>query len=350
MKKIFALLLACILLFSFAGCKDKKYEAQPSTEEESRVMMRLRYDGTTYDVRYELYRAFYLNLRADYPEGTLSHDDKEELEEKILRQIYLLYATLAMCESLDYDIYDADTEQRIEDFITVSVEGGYLGSTYIEGYGSYEEYLASLKELNMNYAVQTLIFRYSIAKSLIDEHYRSAYGIYDDAKREDVEAFYLGENTGRYLTLYLPRENFTYERAAEIADTLAKQTDEDAVFSKMVNYSALNLETLRAGQIITPYNLDPLTYATLTDVALTLSEGEVSDPVALYNSQNNGYIILYKADRSADHLNENYDSIVEEYINDKSGQELDRIYKEISKDVTFYPIYETLDRESIRMN
>ena len=53
---------------------------------------------------------------------------------------------------------------------------------------------------------------------------------------------------------------------------------------------------------------------------------------------------------NADHLNENYDSIVEEYINDKSGQELSRIYKEISADVTFYPIYETLDRESIRMN
>ena len=350
MKRIIALLFSFLLLFSVAGCKDKKYEPQKSTEEESRVMMCLRYGGSTYDVRYELYRAFYLNLRSDYPDGSLSDEEKEELEEKILRQIYHLYATIAMCESLEYDLYSADTEQRIEDFITVSVEGGYLGSTYIEGYGSYEAYLASLKELNMNYAVQTLIFRYSIAKSLIDEYYRSENGIYDDVTREDVEAFYLGENTGRYLALYLSKENFTYERALEISETLSAESDEDAVFSKMVNYSAMNLETLRAGQIITPYNLDSLTYASLTDAALALSEGEVSSPVALYNSQNDGYIILYKADKSADHLNENYDSIVEEYVNDKSGQQLAEIYQSMTESVTFYPIYETLDRESIQMN
>ncbi len=350
MKKIFALLLAFVLLFSFTGCKDKKYDPTPSTEEESRVMMRVRYDKSSFDVRYELYRTFYLNLRADYPDGTLSDTDKEELEERILRQIYHLYATLAMCQSLGFDIYDADTEQRIEDFITVSIEGGYLGSTYIEGYGSYEKYQSSLKELNMNDAVQMLIFRYSIAKSMIDEHYRSESSIYNDVKREDVEAFYLAENTGRYLTLYLSKENFTYERATEIADVLAKQPDEDAVFTKMVNYSALNLETLRSGQIITPYNLDSLTYTALTDTALSLSEGEVSEPIALYNSQNNGYIILYKAEKSAEHLNENYDSIVEEYVNDKSGQELARIYDNMVESVTFYPLYDMLDRESIRMN
>ena len=350
MKKISILFLVLLLVFSLVGCKDTKYEPQTSTDEESRVMMRLRYNNSTYEVRYELYRAFYLNLRSDYPEGTLSDSDAEELEERVLRQIYLLYSTLAMCESLGYDVYDAETEEKIQDFITVSVEGGYLGSTYIEGYGSYEEYLASLKELNMNYAVQTLIFRYSIAKTLIDEHYRSENGIYGDVTREDVEDFYLSENTGRYLTLYLAKQNFTYERAVEIAQTLRMQSDEDAVFSKMVNYSAMNLETLRAGQIITPYNLDALTYATLTEVASTLNEGEISEPVALYNSQNDGYIILYKADKSADHLNENYDSIVEEYVNDQSGKMLSEIYESMQESVTFYPIYETLDRESIRMN
>ena len=313
-------------------------------------MMRLRYGGSTYEVRYELYRAFYLNLRSDYPAGTLSEEDSAELEERVLRQITLLYATLAMCQSLKYDIYDAETEEKIQDFITVSVEGGYLGSTYIEGYGSYSAYLASLKELNMNYAVQTLIFRYSIAKALIDEHYRSESGIYGDVKREDVEAFYLGADTGRYLTLYLPKQNFTYERAVQIAETLRAQRDEDAVFSKMVNYSTLNLETLRQGQIITPYNLDSLTYTSLTEMALTLAEGDVSEPVALYNSQNDGYIILYKARKSADHLNESYDSIVEEYVNDKAGQELSKIYESMCEDITFYPIYETLDRESIQMN
>ena len=350
MKKILALLLALVLLFSFAGCKNKKYEPVQSTDEEARVMMRVRYQDSTYEVRYELYRAFYLNLRADYPEGALSDADAAELEERILNQIYILYATLAMCESLDYDIYGADTESRIEDFITVSVEGGYLGSTYIEGFESYEAYLASLKALNMNYAVQTLIFRYSIAKSLIDEHYRSESGIYADVTREMVEQFYLGEDTGRYLTLYLPAENFSYERACEISDTLASQSDEDAVFAKMVNYSSLNLETLRSGQLITKYNLDPLTYTALTEAALSLSRGEVSAPVALYNSQNNGYIILYKADKSADHLNENYDQIVEEYVNHKSGEALTEIYNAMKENVTFYPIYETLDRNGIRMD
>ncbi len=350
MKKIITLFLALSLLFSLVGCKETTYEAVPSTDEEARVMMRVRYEGSTFNVRYELYRAFYLNLRADYPSGTLSAEDAEALEGRVLSQIYHLHATLAMCASLGYDIYDATFEEKIENFIRVSVEGGYLDSAQIEGLGTYENYLASLKEMNLNYSTQILLFRYSIAKTMIDEYFRSESGIYADVTREDVEEFYQKSDTGRYLSLYLPAENFTEERAKEIAATLALQTSEDAVFSKMVNYSSLNLETLRAGQIITPYNLDALTYTHLTNVALALEESEVSSPVALYNSQNNGYMILYKAEKSDAHFNEHYDSILEEYINDTAGKMLAEIQASMTESVTFYPIYETLDRENIKMN
>lgn len=349
MKKILSLILALTLALCLVGCDNAKYAPVESTADEARVLMRVRYGSSSFDVRYELYRAFYLTMRTDYPD-TLSEDDRAELEERVVNRIYHVYSTLALCESLGMSVYSAEVEEKIKQFVTVSVEGGYIDSAKIEGHGSYEDYLASLRELNMNYAVQELIFRYSIAKTMIDEHFRSESGIYDGVTREDVKAFYDREDTGRYLTLYLNAELFTKERAEEIAAALSMLDGEDAVFAKMVNYSTLNLESLRQGQIITPNNLDSLTYAALTEISSSLDEGEVSAPVYLSNSQNNGYMILYKAQKSDAHFEENFDQIVEEYVNDRAGQRLAEVCDGIKQSVTLYPLYETLDRDLIRMD
>lgn len=349
MKKIFSLLLALALLVCMVGCDKNEYKPVESTADEARVMMRVRYEGSTFDVRYELYRAFYLTLREGYPE-VLTDADRASLEDAVLDRIYHVYSTLALCEALDMSIYSTEVEEKIKEFITISVEGGYMDGTQIEGHKSYEDYLASLRELNMNYSTQELIFRYSIAKTMIDEHYRSESGIYSGFTREDVLAYYEDAATGRYLTLYLDASLFTQKRAEEIAESIAAQNGEDAVFAKMVNYSTLNLESLRAGQMISKNNLDPLTYSALSKVAATLAEGATSAPLYLSNSQNNGYMILYKAEKSEAHFEENYDAIVEEYVNEQAGVRLAEIYLSMKESVTLYPLYETLDRDTIRID
>ena len=349
MKRLISLILILALALCFFGCKDSEYAPVQSTAEESRVLMRVRYESSTFDVRYELYRAFYLTFRTEYPES-LSEDDRAELEERVLNRIYHVYSTLSLCESLGMSIYDTAVEDKIKEFIKISVEGGYIDSTRIEGHESYEDYLASLRELNMNYAVQELIFRYGIAKNLIYEHFRSESGIYEDITREDAKTFYEREDTGRYLTLYLDAALFSAERAEQIAATLATLEGEDAVFAKMVNYSTLNLQELRAGQIITPNNLDSLTYAPLTEAAAHLSVGEVSAPIHLANNTNNGYMILYKAEKSDAHFDANVDQILEELMNDRAGARLSEVYASMKESITLYPLYETLDRDSIRMD
>lgn len=349
MKKILSLFLALTMLLCMVGCSKNEYTPVESTAEEARVLMRVRYGNATFDVRYELYRAFYLTMRTSYPE-TLSDEDKVKLEAEVLDRIYHVHSTLALCKSLGTDIYSSDVEDKIREFIKISVEGGMIDGTQIEGHKSYDDYLASLNQKNMNYAVQELIFRYSIAKAMIDEHFRSESGIYDGVTREDVLAYYESAETGRYLTLYLNAELFSEKRAEEIAATLASLNGEDAVFAKMVNYSTLNLDTLRQGQIISQNNLDALTYSALTAAAAALSDGEVSSPIRLFNSQNNGYMILYKAEKTSTHFEEAYDAIVEEYVNEKAGRELAEVYASMVESVTFYPLYETLDRDGITMN
>lgn len=349
MKKILSLLLALALLLCMAGCNNDEYKPVESTADEARVLMRVRYGDSTFDVRYELYRAFYLTLREGYPE-VLTDADRSKLENEVLFRIYHVHSTLALCESLGMNLYSAEVEEKIKEFVKISVEGGYIDSTEIEGHESYEDYLASLRALNMNYAVQELIFRYSVAKTMLDEHYRSETGIYEGVTREDVLAYYEDEATGRYLTLYLDAELFSAQRAEEIASTIATLNGEDAVFAKMVNYSSLNLESLRAGQIISKNNLDALTYSALADAAAALEDGAVSAPIYLSNSQNNGYMILYKAEKSTTHFDENFEAIVEEYVNEQAGKRLAEVYASMKESVTLYPLYETLDRDDISMD
>ena len=46
-----------------------------------------------------------------------------------------------MCKKIGFDIYSREVEDKIEENIRISVEGGSYGSSTIEGYGSYEKYL-----------------------------------------------------------------------------------------------------------------------------------------------------------------------------------------------------------------
>ena len=348
MKKIISLLLLIALSLSLFSCKSAEYPPVESTKQESQVLMKIRAGRTSYEVRYELYRAFYLTLREEYPE-VLTSEQEQELEARVLDRIYDVYATFALCEEYGIDLYSKEVEEQIAGFIRVSVEGGLLDSVEIQGFASYEDYLASLTEMYLNYSTQVLLFRYTIGMTAIEAHYPEVDGIQQNVTKEEVRAFYDREDTHRYLSLYRSAEFCTEERILEIRNTIAALDGEQAVGVRMIQYSTLAAEEILLGRIITPYNLDSLLYGDLTDAAAQLAVGETSAPIAVYNNQNRGYFILYRAEKSDEHFDAAFTTIAREYINDKIGRDLARTNSELRENTTFFVAYNTLDRESISM-
>ena len=84
----------------------------------------LSIDGKTYDVRYELYRAFFLTYKNQVDGGNSSvwtSDEKdvyvEKINDLILNRITEIYSAFAICERIDFDIYSSSVEKKIKENI-----------------------------------------------------------------------------------------------------------------------------------------------------------------------------------------------------------------------------------------
>ena len=139
MKKIIALILILVSLISICSCS-KTYEPQESTAEESKTVMTLSINGKKYDVKYELYRAFFLNYKSEVDGGNAevwSGENKSEYVDKInaiiLDRIVEIYAAFAQCEQIGFNLYSSDVENKIQENIRISVEGGNYGNARTTG-------------------------------------------------------------------------------------------------------------------------------------------------------------------------------------------------------------------------
>ena len=166
MKKVLAVAVALLTLFSVTACAGK-YKPVKSTREEAETVMRFNFDGEEYEVKYELYRALFLNYKNQVDGGdpsVWSGDNSEkyakEIDALILNRAAEIYSVLAFAGKLGFDPYSKDIEKEISSRIEMSVDGN--GADVVGFGGDYDAYLNSLKEINLNYSVQTLMLRYSI--------------------------------------------------------------------------------------------------------------------------------------------------------------------------------------------
>ena len=270
MKKFLAVLILISSLFTLISCSKGKYEPVKSTDEESRVVMTMQIDGEEYKVKYELYRALFLNYKSSVDggdDGVWNGENKaqyvEKIDSMILDRITEIYSAFAICKRIGFDVYSKDVEKKISENIKISVEGGSYGSSTIEGYDSYEDYLAALKAANLNYSVQVLLFRYAIAVDAIDTHYIGTASSDDvnintsigeiSYSKEDVKTFYDSDNCVRVLRAnyqkaisYTPKESAQKLRAKLIAEAEGSDDPtekEAAVFAAIMssgNYSNAN--------------------------------------------------------------------------------------------------------------
>lgn len=378
MKKIIAILLVLTSLFALASCKkDKEYPPVESTEEEARTVMAMEIDGKTYNVRYELYRAFFLTYKSLVDKGDESvwngeNKDEyvEEIDEIIIDRIVEIYAALALCERIGYDIYSKDVEKKIKENIRVSVEGGSYGSSTIEGFESYEDYLAALKAANLNYSVQSLLFRYAIAVDAIDTYYIGTASSDDidvnvtigkiEYTRDDVKAFYDSDDCVRVLRASFPKE-ITYtplERAERLKDDLeaaaaSKDTLEEmenAVAAAIMSNSLYtNPAEIKAGYVIGRYNLERSYYGDMTDEAFGIEIGEVSDPIEIVTDVENAYYVLYRTFKSDEHFEENYDSIRYIYLMNYVGNISHGVAEELKESISYTDFLLNINHAEIGM-
>ncbi len=364
MKKIIPLIIILSMCLSLFACSDE-YEPVESTAEEQRVMYTMTIDGEKYEVAYELYRALFLQYRSKVDGGDTSvwsGEKKDEyiaaIDEIIFSRTADIYAVFHLCGKVGIDIYSDVVEDTISDYIKVSVEGGSIDGMEIVGYGGdYDAYLAHLKAAYMNYSVQTLLYRYSIAYLLLEEYYADKVTGEDSVSytREDVKAYYDGDECVRVLEAFLStatetdRLINTPERARRLRDGVAQQSNEYDVGTYMIS-NTLSGESLRDGMVIGKYSLDPAYYADLTASAFSLSVGETSEVIEVITGKSNGYYVLYRAEKSDEHFETCYDEIEASYILNLIGGDVSRTAGTLILNTAKTDAFASLDRAAISMD
>lgn len=374
MKRIIALLLVLASVLTLSACK--KYKPVESSEEEARTVMTLSLDGKTYEVKYELYRALFLNYKTEIDGGNpdvWTSEGKSEYVERInsliIDKITDIYAAFAICEKIGFDLYSKDVEKQIKEYVKISVEGGSYGSKTMHGYDSYQDYLAALKSANLNYSVQTLLFRYAIAIDAIDAHYIGTatpdevnYDITLGALQyteDDVRAFYNSEDCARVLRAsfqkiisYDPYETAINlkNKMVDAAATSSTLVDKEAAVLKAITKSGYfaNAAEVENGYVIGKYNLERLYYGDMTDAVFAICEGEVTDPISITDEEET-YYVIYRTYKTDEHFEANYNSIRYVYLRNCVGEIIHNAAEALESSAVYSDFLNNINHSEIGM-
>lgn len=364
MKRIisFILLLSTVLALSSCGAD---YEPVVSTDEESRVLMTFELEGEKYELKYELYRALFLNHSKEYDGGNKSFwatdaaaDAKIKLDEKIVSLSLDIFAALHLCKKIGYDPYSIDAENKIKEYIKQSVDGDDV----VGFNGDYDAYLSHLKELNINYSVQTLMYRYAIAYDKIVTYYRGTDDI-DNPKPDmkdgaleytenDVRAFYNSDASARISTVTFNAEYTNAETVRERRNKIASYATEAEALAYAAQFTNPlgDPEDIIRGTLVGKSSMDAAYYAEVTEAAFSLPEGKASDVITVTTDEGSEYWIVYKISKTAEYLEDNFDTVEDVYVAHRIGQIVAGAKDSLAKTLKYTGAYNTLDRSKISMN
>ena len=373
MKRIIAFLLVLAAILTLSACRYKPVE---SSEEEARTVMTLSIDGKAYEVKYELYRALFLTYKSQIDGGNpdvWTSEGKAEYIDRInsiiIDKITDIYAAFAVCEKIGFDIYSKDVENQIKEYVKISVKGGSYGSKTMHGYDSYKDYLEALKSANLNYSVQTLLFRYAIAIDAIDTYYIGTatpdevnYDITLGAiqyTEDDVRAFYNSEDCARVLRASF-QKIISYDPYQTAMNLKGKMTDaaasastlegkEDAVLKAITKsgYFA-NAAEVENGYVIGKYNLERLYYGDMTDAIFSIGEGEVTDPISITDEEDT-YYVIYRTYKTDEHFAANYNSIRYVYLRNYVGEIIHNAAEALEASAVFSDFLNNINHSDIGM-
>jgi len=368
MKKLLILTVALLTIFTLASCGKNKYEPVESTEEESRTVMTLSYGGKSFDVKYELYRMIFLTNRELVDGGDVSvwsSADKDEYVKKmdaiILDYVTEIYSALYLAQTIGIDPYSKDMDETVSEYVRISVEGN---GTDISGHGSYEAFLASLKEMNMNYSVQDLLLRYATVKEKIYEYYGGETdAVLGDMKgelvytREDVREYYESDDSARVLQLFFAANVKDMQNMQSYRAALTERAGNDeSVAAYIINRCpiALSGDILDendevVGITVGKHELDSLRYANYTEAALALQAGELSEIIEVMQDEKY-YYILYALEKTDGYFEDHYDRIEKSYVDHAIGKKLYDVKSALTQSATYSAVYSDISHGDISMN
>ena len=363
MKRLISLFSLLTMLLSLFSCGGKQYSPVASTDEENRVLVKFNFEGETYELKYELYRALFLSHSTTYDNGDKSfwstpesNTAKKELNDTIIALATEIFAALHLSKKIGYDPFSNDADKKIKEYIKESVEGGS-----VKGFdGDYEAYLAHLKSLNLNYSVQTLLFRYSIAYEKILEYYKGTADI--DAPtpdmeegalnytEEDVKNFYFSDESARISIITFNAEYITEETVRQRRDKIASYTSLSDALNYAVQFTAGDPEDILSGAVIGKNSMDATFYSEVIKSAFSMSVGDVSHVIPISTDKKIEYWIICKMEKDAGYVETEFERIEEVYVSQKIGEIIENVRVSIESTAKETSVMENLDLSKISMD
>ena len=359
MKKILSLLLIAVFLLSFFSCGNSStYEPVESSEEESRVLMTFEMDGVTYEVKYELYRALFLNHASDYAdrgENFFLTDEGIAAADKIKQTVIELcadiYATIHLSKKLGLDVFSGETDSNVLDLIADDVNNEYYN-------GDYEKYLSDLSAINLNYSVQDLMLRYQLAYDNIIDYYQGNFDIDNptaDMKegaleytKDDVREFYNSDKCVRISIVTINHE-LPLAEVESIRNTIASKPTESAALSYAMSCTLSDPADIFNGVIIGSESVDYVFYRDVLSEAFSLDLYETSEVIEISSDVQAEYWVLYKTDKNDEHYNECYSDVENAYISQRIGEIISDVTEQLSASAKETDIFKSLKHSDIRM-
>lgn len=293
--------LMLALVLSLVGCKGGgSYPPVASTAPDSTVLAR----WGDYELKYELFRFFFLNSLSDYDGGDHERWRGEEGDalwanavEDILYRICDLYATLEVAKEYGIDPSGEELLARVDVYIQADIEGGWVESEWIEGYGSHEAYLTAIqRDYNATDAVMRLLYQNTVVLNALYDYIVEKFGsgdiVVDDAALND----YLdSKDCVRYNQVYIPFDqrgkDWARERANNIREDMltAKSYDELVRVGFAKSGDIPPQHTLENGMWASPYTIDRYLSPLYYDTLFSLQTGEISPVI----ETEEGCYILY---------------------------------------------------------
>lgn len=337
MKKFLISLLTLVMLVSLVSCGER-FKPVKSTKEEKAVVMTLSLGRETYKVKYELYRAFFLSLRDEVDGGdrsVWSGSEKDKYISKIngmiAEKIAEIYAAIHLADEIDFDIYDGDVDDLVEDYIALGVDNVKLleknkSGRVLTDDEAYAIYLANLKALNLNYSVHDLLFRYDIALGAVEDYYFDFTNGKIGYTKNTVKDFYNSSDTVRVMQAYFNADSVEDAelRATQLKLLLDGCASDEEVADCIISRTISSPIEVHNGTLIAKNSLYAYHYPLLAEAAFSLEVGQVSEVLHISDNNGDGYYVLYRAEKS----NENFDTAYEDFVDVYLASEFAKIYKD----------------------
>lgn len=357
---IFAIVFSTLI--SLVSCGEK-YKPVKSTAEEERTVIEISYGGEKYEVAYELYRAFFLEFKSVVDGGdssvwTGAEKDKyiKAADELIYQRLAEIYSVFHLCKKAGIDVYSDDYDEKIQTHIEAAVDGGTVDGNEYAGFGGdYDKYLASLKDMNLNYSAQALLIRYQLAYEALFSYYvgSSDQDLNPDSQagaieysKDDVKKFYLNEaESRRIMVAFFDSAWFTEELAQDKRDKIASKANENEVTAYIGSLNGTPLV-----EVIGTHTYDKFYYSEFTEAAFDLSVGETSELIYLCTDSFEGYVVIYRMSTPSERFDTEYESIKTSYLYNCFGKIVEGTANDIVGAFTPTNTLKELDRSKVSMD